>query len=95
MRRSRPKPAPIPRRASNSEDKASLRNASSMPSIKPIGMPSEKYSGSRLASIRHTTLTGPPAFTTKSNSRSILSRTSSIAASTSVPNNGTAMVRAR
>ena len=32
-----------------------------MPSISPIGMPSEKYSGSRLASIRQTTLTGPPA----------------------------------
>ena len=30
-----------------------------MPSISPIGIPSEKYSGSRLASIRQTTLTGP------------------------------------
>ena len=57
-------------------------------------MPSEKYSGSRLASIRHTTLTGPPAVT-KSNSRSIFSSTSSIAASTSVPISGTAMLRAR
>ena len=58
-------------------------------------MPSEKYSGSRLASIRHTTLTGPPALMTKSNSRSILSSTSSIAARTSVPISGTAMFRAR
>ena len=58
-------------------------------------MPSEKYSGSRLASIRQTTLTGPPVLTTKSNSRSILSRTSSIAARISVPINGTAIDRAR
>ena len=40
-------------------------------------------------------LTGPPAVTTKSNSRSILSRTSSIAARIKVPSNGIAMVRAR
>ena len=66
-----------------------------MPSIRPIGIPSEKYSGSRLASIRQTTLTGPPALITKSNSRSIFSSTSSIAASTSVPISGTAMLRAR
>ena len=58
-------------------------------------MPSAKYSGSRLASIRQTTLTGPPAVTTKSNSRSILSSTSSMAARISVPSNGMAMVRAR
>jgi len=66
-----------------------------MPSISPIGMPSEKYSGSRFASIRHTTLTGPPAVTTKSNRRSILSRTSSMAASRSVPISGTAIVFTR
>ena len=72
-----------------------MRKASRIPSISPIGIPSEKYSGSRLASIFHTTLTGPPALITKSNSLSILSSTSSIAASSSVPNSGTAMVRAR
>ena len=66
-----------------------------MPSISPIGMPSARYSGIRLASIRQTTLTGPPAVTTKSNSRSILSSISSIAASTSVPSSGTRISFAR
>ena len=66
-----------------------------MPSSRPIGIPSEKYSGSRFASIRQTTLTGPPALTTKSNSRSILSSTSSIAARINVPSSGTAIDRAR
>ena len=66
---------PMPRSASSSDDKASLRKASRMPSIRPIGIPSERYSGSRLASIRQTTLTGPPASTTYWNSRSILSST--------------------
>ena len=51
---------PIPRKASSSDDRASLRKASRIPSISPIGMPSERYSGSKLASIRQTTLTGPP-----------------------------------
>ena len=74
---------------------ASLRNASNMPSISPIGMPSDRYSGSMFASIRHTTLTGPPSAATKSNRLSILSSTSSIAAITSVPSIGTAIRRAR
>ena len=86
---------PVPRKASSSDDKASLRKASRIPSISPIGIPRLKYSGSKLASIRHTTLTGPPALTTKSNSRSILSSTSSIAARINDPMSGTAMVLAK
>src|SRR3546814_9939210 len=49
---SRPKLMPTPRSTSSSLDVASRRKASNMPSISPIGMPSERYSGIRLASIR-------------------------------------------
>src|SRR3954467_7492445 len=86
---------PMPRSASSSDDKASFLKASRIPSIRPIGMPSARYSGSRLASIRQTTLTGPPASTTYWKSRSILSRTRSMAARTSEPSSGTAMDFAR
>ena len=85
----------MPRSASSSDDRASVRKASRIPSIRPIGMPSDRYSGRRLASIRQTTLTGPPALTTYWKSRSILSRMSSIAARISEPINGTAIERAR
>ena len=53
-----------------------------MPSISPSGTARLAYSGSRLASIRNTTLTGPPSSATKSNSLRILSSTSSEAAIT-------------
>src|SRR5690348_2121836 len=86
---------PIPRSASSSDESASFLKARRIPSINPIGIPSERYSGRRLASIRQTTLTGPPASTTYWNSRSILSRTRSIAARINVPISGTAIVRAR
>ena len=65
-----------------------------MPSNSPIGMPRPRYSGSRLASIRHTTLIGPPSVATKSNSRRMRSSTSSMAAIVSVENNGNAISRA-
>ena len=45
--------------------------------------------------IRQTTLTGPPSLTTKSNSRSIFSSSSSIAASASVASSGTRISFAR
>ena len=57
-------------------------------------MPSERYSGKRLASMRHTTLTGPPSDTTKSNRRRILSSTSSRAAMTRHAKSGAAIKRA-
>ena len=68
--------------------------ASRMPSSSPIGIPRPRYSGSRLASIRQTTLIGPPSVATKSNSRRIRSSTSSIAAMISVEKSGTAISRA-
>ena len=86
---------PTARNASSSLDRASPRNASRMPSKTPIGMPSDRYSGMRLPSIRHTTDTGPPSFITKSNSLSILSSNNSIAATVSVASNGTSISRAR
>src|SRR3546814_8654245 len=56
-----------------------------------MGMPSDIYSGSILASMRHTTLTGPPSLITQSKSLNILSSRSSIAAMTSVDSSGTAI----
>jgi len=57
-------------------------------------MPSPRYSGSKLASIRHTTLIGPPSVATKTNRRWMRSRTSSMAAIVSVENSGSAISRA-
>ncbi len=53
-----------------------------------------EYSGMRFASIRKTTLSGPPSVTTKSNRPSIFSSSNSIAASTKVATSGTKTFRA-
>jgi len=73
---------------SSFEKVARRRTANNSQSNNPIGIPRERYSGSKLASIRHTTLTGPPSAATKSNRLSIFSNSSNDAAIASVDNKG-------
>jgi hypothetical protein len=78
-----------PRRLSSSETKRACGRRAGCRAAARSGFRARDIRGSRLASIRHTTPTGPPSLTTKSNSRSILSRMSSIAASAGSPSSGT------